>query len=77
MKCLEQAVKFAVEGKKALEIVAVVREINDRGFGKAPITSFVDLEGNVTSQPGTSIKDAERLIAEITGSSEIKSDSCA
>ena len=74
-KCREWAELFALDNlkraaksEKPLEIIAAVKEICDRGFGKSEAITY--LEANVTEASGSSIKDLEREFAEIIGNPE-------
>lgn len=65
------SLKRAVASDKPMEIIAAVKEICDRGFGKSETISY--LEANVTSTTGSSIEALEGELAEIIGASEVKS----
>src|SRR3990167_8309453 len=71
-KCREWAhlnalgkLKKAADSDKAVEIIAAVREILDRGFGKAETISYV--EANVTGTIGASPEEFAREIEELLG----------
>ena len=67
---LKYAVDSAVKKGKPMEIIAAVKEICDRGFGKAEAISYI--EANVTEQTGTSVDDIAREIADIAGIGTVK-----
>ncbi len=77
-KCREWAQLFALDklkkasdSSKAMEIISAVKEICDRGFGKAEAISYI--EANVTSETGSSIKEIEVELTELIGAPETKS----
>ncbi len=55
--------KRAAKSEKPQEIIAAVREICDRGFGKAEAISY--LEANVNPAIGSSPEDAAREIEDL------------
>lgn len=57
--------KKAADSPKAAESIAAVKEILDRGFGKAEAVSYI--EANVTPQSGSSVEELNRRAAELLG----------
>ena len=69
-RCREWAEMFALDklkkaasSEKAAEIIAAVKEICDRGFGKAEAVSYI--EANVTAPTGSSADDLAGEIASL------------
>ena len=74
-KCREWAEMFALDKLKRVadsdkpsEIIAAVKEICDRGFGKAEAISYV--EANVNAPVGSSVEELSREVADLLGGGE-------
>lgn len=63
--------KRAADSKKAGEVIAAVKEICDRGFGKSEAISYLD--ANVTSPTGRSAKELADEIANALGAGAVES----
>lgn len=76
-RCREWADLFALDrlkkaagSNKAAEIIAAVKEICDRGFGKAESISYID--ASVTANPSPTVADLEREVSDLLGAGKIE-----
>ncbi len=53
--------KYAADSDKPMEVIAAVKEINDRGFGKSEQVQYSEV--NVTTETGSSVEELSGELA--------------